>query len=124
MFHFAGGLLVKTIAENVILVRMLVRNSKGKVVSQFHIRPIDDTVLRFSDVIFTEKLFNVVLVEKDRVVLAIWGGKRSSFAVCLIFAKAVDVEVFSTSISSYTREDIVIDESQALDFFKGLKASD
>lgn len=103
VFLYNGLTLVK-IVDNAILDRVLIKNYRNEIVSQFHIRRADDKELSSSDVIFTEGYFNIsqsfIL---DRFVLSIWMNNRTASHICLIFADHDRAENFLENISSYLK---------------------
>lgn len=110
---FQNGASANRVANDVILERILIRNSRNRIVSQFHVRSIHDKDLRSSHVIFTEGFFNVSRVERDRMVLVVWASRRDAYAMCWVFAKEDDAKELSANISRYTRKDMKIQRPSA-----------
>lgn len=95
----------------------MIRNREGKAVSQFHIFYTNDTQLLLSEVIFTERFFNVLPVTENRVVLGIWANDIVATHICLVFAEVDDARKFYNHILPYIQKNVQIYELPAVDLF-------
>lgn len=111
MLLYNGG-VAKRVAQDVILDRILIKNTDNLIVSQFYIRSSDDILTRFTDVIFLEGFFNVSSIEVDRIVLGIWANNKVTYHICLIFAGIAEASDFYESILQYAQPAIKIDEER------------